>query len=130
MLSWSKLRDNIMDTFWCVVHLSRYKNIASTCLAELLRHSVGRRNSDAANCRAQLPYTEYDHALVYFTRLPLASHFPCSAFERWALRSVFFRSVSNPPIALELNVSASVELTVELQVASFSGGCRYIKLYR
>jgi len=33
-------------------------------------------------------------------------------------------------LTLELNVSASVELTVELQVASFSGGCRYIKLYR
>jgi len=41
MLSWSKLRDNIMDTFWCMAPLSHYKNVASMCLAELLRHSFG-----------------------------------------------------------------------------------------
>jgi len=40
MLSWSKklcLQDNIVDTYWCIVLLLWYKNIASTCLAELLR---------------------------------------------------------------------------------------------
>jgi len=128
------LRDNIMDTFWCIASLSHYKNIGSTCLVELLRCSFRWK----IWC-CQLSYTT---VLLLYVRNVI---WPCTrvfyttsigflwshcnraplGFGLWALRNVFFGSILVPNAPWQFqdtNISASVEHIVELTSRIFLQG--------